>query len=107
MPHYTTRQLARIAARAGHEDLTVTGGPGAFRISCSCGYSSTRRQTEALAAQAGIHHLNVIVRDIVGMVTMSGRTMEYAIESSRVKTLQATPSSKVDAGDTPLSSRAS
>lgn len=50
-----------VAAIIGHRDLVVR--PQGFRwiITCGCGYRSAGRQSPALAAQAGIHHLEVSI----------------------------------------------
>jgi hypothetical protein len=100
MPHLSGAQLQRIAARAGHDQLEVFGHPGNFRIRCSCGYQSTRRRTEALAAQAGIHHVHQVVQQIDGLVTMSGVPLNRAIERVRVTNFPAPPAAQNDA-DTP------
>ena len=62
MPRITLAQLARIAARLGHKDLSVDPRGNRWVASCSCGYRSTGRTSAALAAQAAAHHLEVIGR---------------------------------------------
>jgi len=62
MPRLTLKQVARVAENLGHRDLAVVPRGIRWAATCSCGYSSTGRQTQALAAQAAAHHLEVITR---------------------------------------------
>ena len=74
----TLRQVATIAANLGHRDLrvvplTARAERGNWRAECSCGYRSTRRQTELIAAQAAAHHVETIVRAWYTAARASGR----------------------------------
>lgn len=57
----TNGDIASIAARYGHSDVTVEQRGQWFVASCSCGYKSTSRQSQALAVDAAAHHLRTIV----------------------------------------------
>lgn len=59
MPIVTLDQVRRAAEQLGHYDLEVLATPRGTRwyCTCSCGYRSAGRQTQAAAAQAAAYHL--------------------------------------------------
>lgn len=52
--------IRRVTARLGHRDLVVLPRGRRFICECNCGYRSTGRLSEADAAGAGIHHLELV-----------------------------------------------
>lgn len=54
--------VAFLAASIGHT-LTISPRRVAFGVTCSCGYSSTKRRTLPLALEAAIHHQEVVIRE--------------------------------------------
>ncbi len=61
MPSLPLRDVARIARSLGHRDLAVIPSRRGFVATCSCGYRSANRRTDALAAQAAAHHLETVL----------------------------------------------
>lgn len=62
------RELASLLdADRRHVPLRIEerGVNGNFRSHCSCGYASTRRRTPQLAAEALIHHMRKVGRELV------------------------------------------
>lgn len=62
MPHISFQELREGAARLGHVNMSVVPmrpaeGLSWWRGECGCGYRSTRRTSQALAADALVHHL--------------------------------------------------
>jgi hypothetical protein len=62
MPHISFQELREGAARLGHANMTVvpmrpSEGLNWWRGECGCGYRSTRRNSQADAAGALVHHL--------------------------------------------------
>ena len=68
--------VAFLASVIGHK-LTVSPRPGAFGVTCSCGYSSTKRRTLHLAVETAIHHQEVVIRSF----RASGRPWPKAKDS--------------------------
>jgi hypothetical protein len=56
------RAVGIVAALIGHTPVTVVRrGPG-FIAECGCGYTSTKRRTVPLAADAAVHHLETAIK---------------------------------------------
>lgn len=56
--------LAAAGVRLGHQTTVHTYGAGTkHRAACTCGYTSTRRRTPALAVEAAVHHLRKVVAE--------------------------------------------
>jgi hypothetical protein len=65
----TDRELAALLDADGrHRPVGIEerGVNGNFRAHCSCGYVCTRRRTPQLAAEALIHHMRVVGRELLG-----------------------------------------
>lgn len=60
----TNREIGEVAKALGHTDLAVWQRPnGRWQLDCSCGYSSTGRNTINDAVGAGKHHLRLVVAE--------------------------------------------
>lgn len=74
------RELGTIARNLGHRDLRVVpmAGPGWWRAECGCGYRSTRRTSEAEAADTAVHHVTKIARAFLATARGGGHDIsEY------------------------------
>ena len=60
--------------------LEQRGENGNWRGHCSCGYASTRRRTPQLAAEALIHHMRVVGRE---MVANGGVSLPRSVGAAR------------------------
>lgn len=66
MVYLSNRQVAEIAADYGHDGLTAQPTKrGTFVATCSCGYRSAQRRTQADAAEAAAHHMLKAVRAVM------------------------------------------
>lgn len=66
MARLTNAEVAAIAARFGHRDVSVQQTPrGLWIYTCSCGVKSTQRIKQSDAAGAAAHHLRLVARAFV------------------------------------------
>jgi hypothetical protein len=61
MPNISLSDMRRISEGFGHS-LTVSSAGNGYVARCKCGYSSTRRRNEVIAAGAAVHHLELIIK---------------------------------------------
>jgi hypothetical protein len=102
MPDLSLAQIAHIASNLGHANLEVVPmGRGTWWMAtCSCGYHSTRRRTQALAADAAAHHVTTIARAFLA----SGRDhRSFTLPPSRVAA--DTPQKHAETGMSPPAAR--
>lgn len=68
----TFAEMTEIANALGHNEMSVTKTRKGFHGTCSCGFSSRRQSTEAVAAGMLVGHVRNAVLDFI----RSGRSLE-------------------------------